>query len=45
MNAVAKVSARAGVPRRSFRTMRAAIVSAPGKIEIVETEVPKSKPN
>jgi threonine dehydrogenase-like Zn-dependent dehydrogenase len=32
-------------PKRSVQTMRAAVVSAPGKIEIVETEIPKVNPN
>src|SRR3954454_7189139 len=30
--------------KRSVQTMRAAVVSAPGKIEIVEAEIPKLNP-
>src|SRR5881227_76881 len=32
-------------PKRSFRKMRAAVVRSPGKIEIIEAEIPKVNPN
>src|SRR3954462_6372086 len=37
--------ALAVAPKRSFRKMRAAVVRSPGKIEIVEAEIPKVNPS
>jgi NADPH2:quinone reductase len=53
MNAVATLPASTRVsrvgegvaPSRTLRRMRAAVVSAPGKINIVKTEIPEPNPN
>ena len=44
-SAILSRGAFAVAPKRSFRKMRAAVVRSPGKIEIVEAEIPKVNPS